>query len=479
MYRMANPYRQQPQSKDLCWTDPEPWETQARLDKPRERAQGWRDYSRPLAGKGRPSKLSGSGTSRISGRDGTSSGRFKDRKKDQQKDTYSAPPEVLYKQIGSAGLAYVDKSTEASYNWLTKTYPLPKGEQTKNMRSLKDICAMKVAERAHNLNSIHLQSVTWSVMRRVWHYICLYHQDSFIIFQLFASVFSKELTFQCHPTVASLPLPKKSVILKNTLPNSNNHRVERLFANVRISQFVHSLNSSPFSHLTILELSKPMTTDDLSYLTNITHLTALRVSRVSQLPDQVVSRWCSALKSGKWTKLKMLSMPLIEQGSFRKLQNVASWCTLTCLEVQTKTVFNMQREWKDVDWDDWKLIDAEGREMEKLSWGMKAQAFIRKYNLPDSGVEMERDVIWLDFNVMNHVFADREYDTTEGQFDHMWKLGEVMSYTQTMVLTRRKDAKSESPPTLSGSLNRKAVKKPALKRKKLINIRDAKSFFDL
>ncbi|ONH67583.1 hypothetical protein BON22_2547 [Cyberlindnera fabianii] len=311
MYRMANPYRQQPQSKGLCWTDPEPWETQARLDKPRERAQGWRDYSRPLAGKGRPSKLSGSGTSRISGRDGTSSGRFKDRKKDQQKDTYSAPPEVLYKQIGSAGLAYVDKSTEASYNWLTKTYPLPKGEQTKNMRSLKDICAMKVAERAHNLNSIHLQSVTWSVMRR------------------------------------------------------------------------------------------------------------------------------------------------------------------------TKTVFNMQREWKDVDWDDWKLIDAEGREMEKLSWGMKAQAFIRKYNLPDSGVEMERDVIWLDFNVMNHVFADREYDTTEGQFDHMWKLGEVMSYTQTMVLTRRKDAKSETPPTLSGSLNRKAVKKPALKRKKLINIRDAKSFFDL
>jgi hypothetical protein len=351
----------------------------------------------------------------------------KQRKKDQ-----FLSDEILYKKIGSSEV-YNDTSTEVTYDWGSIISPavLSSYHETRKLKSLKTLTAMKIAENEHLLNVNILKSSSWQVWKLVWLFIASWRRDSFLIFQLFASVFGNEDQFECHPNVTNQIIPKKSVILKTTLPNSTHHRVERFFSNIRISSFVSSLNSCQFDNMIVLEIAKPMSYDDLIFLTNLKNLTALKIGRMSSIPDPVIARWCSSIKAGKWAKLQILSLPMTSQASFMKLQGCAKDGKLMYLEMQSKTITNIERDWKAVDYDSWDLVKEPV--LDKMSWGLKAQTILRKFKVANHTLTPNAKSILLDFNIVNHSF-NVNCKEAESEYEQVWKLGELVGHTQAMVL---------------------------------------------
>lgn len=394
--------------------------------------------------------------------------------------------EEQYKKIGSSEV-YNDSSTEATYDWgsTISSAVLSSSFETSNLKSLKKLSAMKIAENERHLTVSILRTSGWNSWKDVWYYLSSWRRDSFLLFQMFATVFSQEEHFQCHPNVMNQMLPKRNVILKTTHPNSTNHRVERLFSNVRISTFVRSLNSFHFDNLVILEITKPMTYDDMVHLTNISNLTALKVGRINSIPDPVIARWCSSIKSGKWQKLQMLSLPLTSQASLIKLQQCAKDSNLLYLEVQSKTVSNIERDWKEVDYQNWEMI--KDQSLNRLStWGMKVQSVLKKYKVPGGhSVQTTKNTIWLDFNIVNHTYIDK-YKLVECEYEQLWKLGDISGYNEALVLKNRPIKSTTTRPahgiSEGTSVNSKPQRGTVMKRgiaKKNLKVRNFESFFAL
>ncbi|ODV70580.1 uncharacterized protein CYBJADRAFT_187448 [Cyberlindnera jadinii NRRL Y-1542] len=399
-----------------------------------------------------------------------------DGKKDWKRNKFITVEEQ-FKAIGSSNM-YNDTSTEANYEWGSVISPvvLSSRDEQRTLKSLKTLSAMKIAENQNLLSSSMLKSSSWQVWKLVWEYISLWRRDSFQTFELFASNFSKEAQFMCHPFVTNQVLAKKDMILKSSLPNETRHRVERVFGNIRFSNFVTTMNSLTFDNMVMLEINKPMKYDELIHLTNLTNLMALKIGRLTTIPDLVLDRWCTCIKAGKWKNLQVLSLPLESQGALCKLQKIAASCKLLYIEVTGKTIVNIQRDWKDLDLINWTVTN--DRAMENLPWGIKAQTIMKKYKITNHTKLPSPSTILLDFHVVNHTYIGKFKDL-ESEYDQLWSLRGLTGFSQAIVLNDKAVPEITATAIRPGSVQHSGAgtKKPTIVKK--LQVRNLKSFFNM
>ncbi|CCH41730.1 hypothetical protein BN7_1269 [Wickerhamomyces ciferrii] len=348
--------------------------------------------------------------------------------KEKPKEPIFKTEDDLFKRIGSGS----DYSTEYFYPWSTvhSNYMLDKEDEPLQMRSLKDICAIEIAQNHDMINQELLRSGNWSIWNLVWKYIIRWRRDNFKTFQIFADVFSGQKGFECHDELRSYPDSRYKTLVSSTLPNNKSHRIERLYGNLKFNGFIRTINHSRFDNLVVLEISKGLNDDDLLQLTNLSNLTALKiVQQDHQLPDTIINSWCSALKSSKWTKLQVLSIPEISQASMIKLQKHAYDTRLLYIEVATiSSRFQPQRDWPDVDTVHWEVL--KDRAITERSLGMKFQVLVQKYKIDQRSILPDQKTILLDFNIVDSEFESLDGISTQRDFDELWNLGEVQgNYT--------------------------------------------------
>ncbi|ODQ61251.1 hypothetical protein WICANDRAFT_77893 [Wickerhamomyces anomalus NRRL Y-366-8] len=328
----------------------------------------------------------------------------------------------LFKRIGSGN----DYSTERFYDWniMLSNHILDKEYEEPKMRSLKDLCAMQIAEHHDLINHELLKNGNWSIWAPVWKYIVRWRRDNFKTFQTFADAFHRSSEFACHGNVRSYPSSRFKTLLSNTAQDTKRHRVERLFSNIKLTNLISNLNNSWFPHLTVLEISKDLQDDELLELTNLTNLTALKITQTNGMKDTIVNSWCSALKSQKWTRLQVLCLPRVSESSLIKLQRQVMNSRLLYIEIETgSSRFNIDKEWPNLDRTHWELIKE--RSIIEQPLALKFQSLLLLQRIENRSLIPTSSTILLDFNILDKEFVDYGGLVSQTEYDSLWNMGEV------------------------------------------------------
>lgn len=166
----------------------------------------------------------------------------------------------------------------------------------------------------------------WCVLwKHVWQILALSGADSFHNFVLFATAFANEPGFACHGNyidavhglvpwsnfqyVSSLTRPndlpassawglRGSVLAERVPPNKPLHRFDRLVHNMNFKSFGQLLNSQPFKHIVLLNLSySQLSQADYIGLTSLASLVGLDVTGCRFVNQNVLNSWILALKT--------------------------------------------------------------------------------------------------------------------------------------------------------------------------------------
>lgn len=362
------------------------------------------------------------------------------RKKEAKKDPKLVfkTEDDLFKRIGSAD----DYSTEAFYDWniILSNYALNSNDEVPKMRSLKDLCAMKITKHHQLINHELLKTGNWSIWGPVWRYLVRWRRDNYKLFQTFADVFCKESSFACHDNLESYPMTRYRTILSSTSQDAKRHRVERLFSNVKLHHFITFVNGAKFENLAILEIVKDLQDHELIELTNLSNLTALKIVQRTELKDTIINSWCSAMKSQKWTKLQVLCLPRVSESSVGKLQRLASSSRLLYIEPSFESSrFDIRNQWRSLNLNEWDLISEKAIIEQPL--GLKLQILLSLNNLKERSIVPSGSTILLDFNIVDIPFLRGSEFISQGEHDDLWNLGQVRSCSQGLLL--KKELKPE------------------------------------
>lgn len=382
-------------------------------------------------------------------------------KSNDSKEVKHAREEIRLGKLGSSA-QFNDLVLNSNYDWDLITFEDKYTEITRETKvlTLKDICAKEIAKNCNNLTDYLLKDGNWLQWKLVWFYITLLNLDSFKIFNLFATNFYKEASFNCHENINSCPTPKRDSILCSKMINSKNHRIEKLFDNLKLTSFINNLNFNAFENIIILEItSSNLNQNDLLELTNLKNLISLRISKIKP-SDSTIHNWCSSMKSSKWKNLKILSIPEISKLSFIKLQKVTIFSKLFYIELLNSLDF--KKEWPDLDYKNWEIIN--DISLNRFSWGLKTLATIKKFDINETK-ELENRSIILDFNIINKAFNN---DNSWIENNELWNFKNPIYKTQSLVLKKREIPKKDDV----NNSNRK-------KKIKLNKPTSVRSFFDL
>jgi len=176
--------------------------------------------------------------------------------------------------------------------------------------------------------------------------------------------------------------------------------------------------------LVILEISKKLGDHQLIELTNLSNLTAFKLSHGYDLKDTIINSWCSALKSSKWTRLQVLSLPKISQQSLTKLQKLASSTRLLYLEFDTgSTRFDIRSRWPEVDLSHWEIVI--DRSILEQPLALKLTVLLRLHKIRSHSLVPGPSTVLLDFNIVNREFVDYGDVVSKVEYDYLWNLGDV------------------------------------------------------
>lgn len=392
------------------------------------------------------------------------------RKKEKKKDLKPVfkTEDDLFKRIGSADNDY---STETYYEWHTtlSNYVLSSDDEAPRMRSLRELCAMRIAEHHELINHELLKTGNWSVWHPVWRYLVRWRRDNYKLFQTFVDTFASEAGFASHDALISNPITKYKTILSST-QDAKRHRVERFFSNIKLDHFTNFVNGAKFQNLAILEIVKDLQDQELIELTNLTSLTALKVVQSAELKDTIVNSWCSAIKSHKWTKLQVLCLPRVSESSVVKLQRLATSSRLLYIEISFESSrFDLRKQWKSIDLIHWDLISE--RSLIEQPLGMKLHVLLSLHKLEERSIVPSESTFLLDFNIVDTPLLGNQSFISQRDYDDLWNLGQVRSCSLGLLL------KKEPKPQISDRTVPNGVKrKKANPKSKMASVN---SFFDL
>lgn len=238
------------------------------------------------------------------------------------------------------------------------------------IRTLKMLCAAKIAENIESLDTSYLNYGTWSVWSMVWDEVLLRSMDSFNVYSMFASKFGRVKDFKPHlirryldrtlNEYELLQMTRNKAIDLFKIPKCN-HRIENLFSNVNLAKLGKTLSSLIFNPLIIIDLllvgndPQLVAIDNPSILYNIHQLLALNLSNNSIIDDNYIFNLCLRLKNSTTSKLTMIILnncPRISKTGIQYLIDLADQnprCCLSYIECDHNMVlteFNRQFESK-------------------------------------------------------------------------------------------------------------------------------------
>ncbi len=233
-------------------------------------------------------------------------------------------------RIGAQDIAFTDNVLNQSYRY-EAICPYYKHELPKRCHSLKDWSARKLVEALFSNQNDELKSCesnrwlsylidtcpvsdSWTIWKRVWHYILLSERDTPAVFSIFYSKFGSNSSFYCHHipslrahiSARSTNEDRTSYITMNCL--SRRHRFETLYANVHMPSLVNDLNRYRLlapDYLVLLNLSGIDLSKSYHYLTSLSSLCFLNVSGCNIDSASLMSIFM-AMKASKLQKLSCI-----------------------------------------------------------------------------------------------------------------------------------------------------------------------------
>lgn len=234
---------------------------------------------------------------------------------------------LQFKKICTTNSPFADTATQATYDW-KKVLPLGKYsthhgkyQRRRELASLKSIARHHVAINCRHLEIEYFDAVPFVEWKKIWEQILFLNFDSPKIFDLFALVFGRAgKSLHCHrvitrndakadPKAEKLELVRSDTIEALTML-SKNHRVENVFSNLYVPEFVPYVNTlmyKPFVVIDITSSSNFSDKDSYLRLLSLNNLLALSFSDNDIIDDSFLSCiFTCVANEGKLTELRVL-----------------------------------------------------------------------------------------------------------------------------------------------------------------------------
>lgn len=341
------------------------------------------------------------------------------------------------------------------------------------IKSLRLICAKIIASNAECVHPSYFSEATWPCWKLVWEEALLQGTDLPQLFKLFATVFGSERTFSCHPlidgTIERMPnYPaelKRSALLANIIPNHPRHRLENVFSNISIPDFVLFVGSS-VNCAVVIGCSKiaPFSTAALLSLCKISTVSAIDISYNDVVDDQFLHTLNTCLITGTSNLriLRVCGCPAVTTKGILNLLDASETSLLMYLETDVNlsrlsmflSRFLHSPNYKEdppIPGTRWRMINEEHSDMStiaKHSLSMKLHYFLRLKKLFASA-----NVIW-DFKFFSEV-ADQSMNTE--RFNEIVWLERLHSATRKKIFSPHmyvKDPKLQVLPQVVGDEKR-------------------------
>lgn len=388
-----------------------------------------------------------------------------------------------------------DASSPALYLWIhQRPLSLAPASAHRFTASLKDACASVLAANAESVSPQHLLAAPWACWRPVWREILRRGHDLPEIFRMFAVEFGHHRSFACHGQDAAAADPlhaaRRGALAQCLIPVHSSHRLENIFSNVSIPDFV-SFASRPADAVVVIDVSKMRDLPTLAFLAmcSLPSLRALSLSYNGHIDDQFLYTLGTTLVQ-KHSNLRILRLAGCVNISNKALHAFLRDTSSTGLalvesEVRLKTPSAFLKlldptEASPVLGLQWRLLnsDAFATRMAKYLLALKLHYLLRIENTPQR-------------MVLDYKFFPQVISSTESYYQHSldaWKtrkLGATSSPLHAPYMYMKDDSmkievESEDEETQEVSLvfKRAGHAAPAAKpkRRKLINA-NALAFF--
>lgn len=299
----------------------------------------------------------------------------------------------------------------------------PNSENPSNpVKSLRLICAKTVASNVECLHSSYFCEASWTCWKLVWEEALKQGTDLPQLFRLFTDTFGLERNFSCHPPIhgtiervhGSTADLKRSALLASSIPNHPRHRIENVFSNISIPDFVLFVGSSN-NCAVVINCAKIAlySTPTLLSLCKTPTVSAIDISYNSVVDDQFLHTLNACLVTGT-SSLKLLRvcgcpavtvkgiLNLLEARQNSSLVYVETDVSLPRLSMFSSRFLHLPdyKEDPPILGTRWRMVNEEHSEMAfiaKHSLATKLHYFLRLKKLFNSS-----NVIW-DFKFFNEV----------------------------------------------------------------------------
>lgn len=316
-----------------------------------------------------------------------------------------------------------DASGASVYPW-TYVVPAPRLPSLgggSRIPSLRQICAKEVGANSDALSSLYLLEASWTCWSLVWRHILQMGRDLPVLFRMFASHFAEKPGFLCHS--GDVP-DSRSKALETCLIPVRSHRVENVFSNISVWDFVSFVSSLCAS--VVVDCSKvlPFSAQQLLTLSNITTLVALDLSANVLVDDQFLYTLRSNMveKKSKLKVLRICSCPNVTKKGVLSLFEEQDDFSLTYVESDVSVVSGSRFGDRLVDSKSktvipgtkWTLLNESEKQTVRLAkypLAMKTHYLLRNTSISD----LVSELIW-DFKFFPGVITN----TLDSQFEDAW-----------------------------------------------------------
>lgn len=237
---------------------------------------------------------------------------------------------------------------------ITENYSPKTPKKLSQVPSLRRLASLAIASNIHSIEKTYLRLAPWECWKMVWERVLALNKDSLEVFRIFASRFGEEAGFKCHGSsssyihnagLAELACLRAQTIKEYLIPGSEKHRMENLFANVSIPDFLSYLRGLSFTPRVLLDLSQrasQMLREDHFLLLSLPHLVGLDLSNSRIVDDHFLYNMATAItrdeKLTQLTILRLQNCPLVTEKGLHHLFGIQDHlqCSLSYIESDVK-----------------------------------------------------------------------------------------------------------------------------------------------
>lgn len=207
-----------------------------------------------------------------------------------------------------------DASGSSIYLWqcVQPTRDTKSTEPEKKLTSLRQLCAVQVAQNCEGLSVEYLKEAPWSCWQHVWENILRLGKDSPDVFRMFAVHFGDRSSFRCHfsnfISQLSAGLGTRDKALDTALiPGWKKHRMDNVFSNVSLGDLATFIGKLHCCVVATCSNLHAFSSPQLISVASMANLVALDLSRNDVVDDQFVYtlRLCIASRNLNLRILKL------------------------------------------------------------------------------------------------------------------------------------------------------------------------------